>query len=331
VRAEELREIAKELGLDAVAAAPPEPYERAECLIAERRAQGLFADMGFAMARPERSCHPERLIEGARSVVSAALCYWSPAPKPLSGEGRISGHARSDHYTELRGKLEALGERLGGAYRVLVDASEHVDKEAAVRAGLGFYGKNTLVIVPGLGSWIVLGTLVSDREIEPTDPIERRCGSCRLCLDACPTGALIREGVLDARLCLSYWTQAGTAIPEPIRGELGASVYGCDICQQVCPWNRGIEKRRAAVSPVGEATVSLADWLTAEGSDLIDRYRRLYIPRRDPRFLRRNAIVALAATGSAEHEPLLEHYAFGDDELLAEHARWALGRLADRT
>jgi len=329
MNADRLREIACELGLDAIGAAAAESYERAENAIAERRVQGLFADMRFTTARPELSCHPERLLAGARSVVSAALAYWEPGPEPGAGEGRLARHAWRDRYAELRTALEALGERIGGAYRVLVDANEHVDREAAVRAGIGFYGKNTLVIAPRLGSWIVLGTLVSERELEATEPFERDCGSCRLCLDACPTGALVRAGVLDARLCLSYWTQARTAIPESIRTELGATVYGCDICQQVCPWNRGVEKRRANLPPGGESLVSLEDWLTASDEALLERYARLYIPRRDPRFLRRNALIALASTGTSEHEPLLERY-LDDDELLADHARWAVRSLHER-
>jgi epoxyqueuosine reductase len=327
---ERLREIAGELGLDAIGVAAAEPYERVEKAIAERRKRGLFADMSFTMARPELSCHPERLLDGARSVVSAALAYWEPGPEPGAGEGRLARHARRDHYTALRTALGALGERIGGSYRVLVDSNQHVDREAAVLAGLGFYGKNGLVIAPGLGSWIVLGTLVSGLEFETSEPLGRVCGACRICLDACPTGALVQAGVLDARLCLSYWTQARTAIPESIRAELGATVYGCDVCQQVCPWNRGTEKRRAGGSGGGEACVSLKDWLTASDEELLERYGRLYIPRRDPRYLRRNAIVALASAGTSEHEPLLERYAGSGNELLAEHARWSLNSLRER-
>jgi epoxyqueuosine reductase len=331
MKAARLGEIASELGLDAVAAAPAEAYESAERTIAERRAEGLFADMSFTFARPEISCHPERLLEGARSVVSAALSYYLPGPEPSAGEGRLARHAWRDHYAELRLKLAALGERIGGAYRVLVDSSDHVDREAAVRAGVGFFGKNGLVIAPRFGSWIVLGTLVSDLAIEPAEPLGRNCGACRLCIEACPTAALVREGVLDARLCLSYWTQARTALPEPMRERIGASVYGCDICQQVCPWNRGVEKRKGKPAlGTAEPLVSLEDWLSAGDRELATRYRRLYFPRRDPRFLRRNALVALASTGAREHEPLLERYALGGDELLAEHAGWALGRLRER-
>ncbi len=331
MNAARLAAIASELGLDAVAAAPAEPYASAERAIAERRAEGLSADMSFTFARPEISCHPERLLEGGRSVVSAALSYYLPGPEPSAGEGRLARHAWRDYYAELRLKLAALGERLGGAYRVLVDSSDHVDREAAARAGIGFYGKNGLVIAPRLGSWIVLGTLVSEAEIEPGEPLRRGCGECRLCIEACPTAALVREGVLDARLCLSYWTQARVALPEPMREQMGASVYGCDICQRVCPWNRGLEKRRERLALDGaEPLVSLGDWLTADGRDLTVRYRRLYFPRRDPRFLRRNALVALAAAGTKEHEPLLERYALSGDELLAEHAGWALNRLRER-
>lgn len=325
-----LRDVAQALGLDAVGAAPAQPYARAERVIGERRANGLFAGMRFTVAHPEISCHPERLLEGARSVVSAALVYYVPGPEPSAGEGRLARHAWRDYYAELRLKLEALGGRIGGAYRVLVDSSEHVDREAAVRAGIGFFGKNGLVIAPRLGSWIVLGTLVSDVVIESGEPLERDCGSCRLCIDACPTGALVQEGVLDARLCLSYWTQARTAMPEPVREKMGASVYGCDICQQVCPWNRGVEKRRGkSAFQAGEPLVSLEDWLTAGDRELLARYRRLYIPRRDPRFMRRNAIVALASAGTKAHEPLLERYAHGRDELLVGHARWALSHLRE--
>ena len=326
-----LRDIARALGLDAVGAAPAQPYERAERVISERRADGLFADMSFTVARPEISCHPERLLEGARSVVSAALVYYAPGPEPSAGEGRLARHAWRDYYAELRLKLDALGGRIGGAYRVLVDSSEHVDREAAVRAGIGFFGKNGLVIAPRLGSWVVLGTLVSEVAIESGELLERDCGSCKLCIDACQTGALVQEGVLDARLCLSYWTQARTAMPEPMREKMDTSVYGCDICQQVCPWNRGVERRREkSTSQAGEPLISLEDWLTAGDRELLARYQRLYVPRRDPRFMRRNAIVALASAGTIEHEPLLERYAGGGDELLAEHARWTLSRLRAR-
>jgi epoxyqueuosine reductase len=325
----ELQRIADELGLDAVGAAPAEAYESTERDIRERRGRGLFADMRFTMAQPEVSCHPETLVEGARTVVSAALCYYAEEPERPQAHGRLARYTWVDGYAELREKLEELGRRLGGAHRVLVDANQHVDREAAARSGVGFYGKNTLLITRRHGSWVVLGTLVTTAEIEPTPPLGLDCGSCRLCIDACPTGALDEPGVLDSNRCLSYWTQAPAPVPEEYRAELGAQVYGCDICQDVCPWNRGVEKRRAGAGLAEGATphVSLIEWLEADGRELVARFDRLYVPRNDPRWLRRNALVAAGNVGGEELRPALERYAEGEDELLREHATWALERL----
>jgi epoxyqueuosine reductase len=326
----ELDRLAEELGIDAIGSAAAAPYTETEVRIRERRARGLFADMRFTMSQPEVSCHPESLLPGARSVVAAALCYYAPGPAPAAGEGRLPRYAWHDAYAELREKLDALGRRLGGSYRVLVDANQHVDREGAARAGVGFYGKNTMLITRRHGSWVVLGTLVTDVEVEPSAPLEADCGDCRLCIDACPTGALDDPGTLDANRCLSYWTQSPSAIPEPYREPLGGMVYGCDICQDVCPWNRGIEKRRSGENVRGEPTVSLADWLREDATTLAERYDRLYVPRNDGRYLRRNALVALGNVGSGEDAALAEPYAAGDDELLREHARWALARITRR-
>src|SRR5205814_1648493 len=227
-------------------------------------------------------------------VVSAALCYWEPGPSPGPEEGRLPRYTWRNAYAELREKLDVLGQKLGGTYRVLVDENQHVDREAAARAGVGFYGKNTMIITRRHGSWVVLGTLVTDVEIEATPRLELDCGDCRLCIDACPTGALDEPGVLDSTRCLSYWTQSRSEIPEEYREALGDQVYGCDICQDVCPWNRGIEKRRAEGSPPAEAEahVSLVEWLEEEQDALAARYDRLYVPRNDGRWLQRNALVA---------------------------------------
>jgi epoxyqueuosine reductase len=328
----ELARLGEELGIDVVGAAAAEPYAETERLIRERRARGLFADMRFTMARPDVSCHPEALLDGARTVVSAALCYYAPGPEPSVGEGRLPRYTWADHYALLREKLEALGERLGGRYRVLVDANQHVDREGAARAGVGFYGKNTMLITRKHGSWVVLGTLVTDVVIEPSKPLELDCGSCTLCIEACPTGALDEPGIVDSTKCLSYWTQAPDAVPEQYRPELGAQVYGCDICQDVCPWNRGIENRRAgAEAPSGaEPVVSLLDWLRAPGEELRDRYERLYFPKNDPRYLRRNALVAAGNSADTRLVDAVRPYAEGDDQLLREHAEWALARLEDQ-
>jgi epoxyqueuosine reductase len=329
----ELERLAEEVGLDVVGATPAEPYLETERHIRERRARGLFADMKFTTARPEISCHPESLLPGARTVVSAALCYYAPGPEPGPREGRLPRYTWYDAYAELREKLDELGRRLQGEYRVLVDANQHVDREAAARSGVGFYGKNTMLITRRYGSWVVLGTLVTDVVVEPTPPLDADCGSCTLCIEACPTGALDEPGVVDANLCLSWSTQRPGPIPDAHRELLGDSVYGCDICQDVCPWNRGVEKRRVGEPPSAgaEPVISLVDWLAATDDDLGRRYNRLYLPKNDPRYLRRNALVALGNRGEPEDAQLLEPYLDGDDELLREHAEWALARLTERT
>jgi epoxyqueuosine reductase len=330
--AAELQRLADELGLDAIGVTPAEPYAETERHIRERRARGLFADMRFTMARPDVSCHPEKLLPGARTVVSAALCYYAPAGEPPPGHGRLPRYTWSDVYESLRERLDALGRRIGGEYRVLVDANQHVDREAAARSGVGFYGKNTLVITRRHGSWVVLGTLVSDRELEPTPPLDAGCGSCTLCIDACPTGALDEPGTLDSTRCLSYWTQAPGAIPEEYRAPLGEQVYGCDICQDVCPWNRGIEKRRGdePVPAGAEPHVSLVDWLAAEPAELRARYARLYVPRNDGRLLQRNALVALGNTGGPEHRAAAAAFLDHPDADVREQAAWTLRRIDER-
>jgi epoxyqueuosine reductase len=330
--AAELERLAEKLGLDVVGAAPASAYRDTERHMRERRARGLFADMRFTMAQPEISCHPEALLPGARTVVSAAHCYYAPEPERGPGEGRLARYTWYDGYAVLRERLDELGRRLGGEYRVLVDANQHVDREAAARSGVGFYGKNTMLITRKHGSWVVLGTLVTTAQVEATQPLDLDCGSCTLCIDACPTGALDEPGVVDSTKCLSYWTQAPAPIPEDYRAELGAQVYGCDICQDVCPWNRGVEKRRAGDELPAEAQphVRLVDWLREDGAELTAQYDRLYVPKNEPRYLRRNALVALGNVGGPEQRREVERFLEDEDELVREHAEWALAQMDAR-
>jgi epoxyqueuosine reductase len=307
-----LREAA-DLGIVACGVCAAEPYAATERLIRERREAGLFADMGFTIRRPERSCHPETLLRDARSVVVAARSYARPQPEKPADEprGRMPRYTRRDEYAALRDSLRGLGERLRALaprarFAVYVDSNHHVDREAAARAGIAVYGKNTLAITRRHGSWVVLGVLVTDAELAPTHTEPERpawdaCGSCRACIDACPTGAIVADGVLDARRCLSWLSQS--RLDElPHAAAFGDRVYGCDICQDVCPWNTGADRRAAALEPdtVADAFPPLREWLDADPDVLAARYRRLYVPDRDGRHLQRNARVALAnVTGDA--------------------------------
>ena len=324
----ELARLGQELGLDAVGAAPAAPYDETERHIRERRERGLFAGMGFTMARPEVSCHPETLLAGREDRRLGGALLLRAGAGARAGGGHASPATPGRTATrELREKLDALGRRLGGSYRVLVDANQHVDREGAARAGVGFYGKNTLLITQRHGSWVVLGTLVTDVEIEPRAPLDLDCGSCRLCIDACPTGALDEPGTLDSTRCLSYWTQAPDAIPEEYRAELGASVYGCDICQDVCPWNRGVEKRRAgrASAAGAEPTVSLARVARGGRGRSSSSATTGCTCRATTRASCAGTRSSRPATSAARAErPAVAAFAESDDPLLREHAEWAL-------
>jgi epoxyqueuosine reductase len=307
---EAVLERAAAAGIDACGVCRAEPYQRAERAIGERRALGLFADMGFTMRRPDISCHPELALRDARSVVAVAQSYARPEPEKPSDapRGRMPRYARRDEYALLRDRLRALGSWLretvpGSRFVVHVDSNGHVDREAAARAGVTVFGKNTLAITRRHGSWVVLGALITDAEMAPThgspeQPAWDACGECRACIDACPTDAIVADGVLDARRCLSYLSQSRLeTLPYPEAFE--DRVYGCDICQDVCPWNRGAERRAASLDPdpVDEAYPLLEDWLSADPDQLAERYRRLYLPDLDGRHLQRNARVASANLG----------------------------------
>ena len=319
-------------GISEVGVCHAEGYSSTEAAIADRNARGLFADLKFTMSRPEFSCHPEVLVDGACSVISAALCYWSPDVQPVAAElpvGRIARYTRDDAYLALRERLARVADMIeaaGYTARVLVDDNHHVDREAASRAGVGFYGKHTNIITRRHGSWVVLGSIVTDAPLEATPPMRPGCGSCTACIDACPTDAILPGGELDVRSCITYWTQSRHPVPDHIRDNMHDTLYGCDICQDVCPWNRGVEKRRADDAPVpGHASV--LDWLTAPDEALDERYWRLFIPRRKINFLRRNALIALASAGreadAALAVPFLDHAS----PLLREQAAWTLRSL----
>jgi epoxyqueuosine reductase len=328
-----VREWAYELGIDELGVCHARPYERAELAIADRGARGLFADLKFTMARPETSCHPERLVDGATSVLSAALCYWRPDAEP-PGEGpygRIARYTRDDAYAALGQRLEQLADRLraaGYAARVLVDDNDHVDREAANLSGVGFSGKHTNLITRRFGSWVVLGTLATDAPLEPTPPLRPGCGTCTACIDACPTDALVdvAGGELDTTRCITYWAQSRHSIPLDIREGMQDMVYGCDLCQDACPWNRGVESRRAGEQPAPWG-IELRDWLEGDDDAIDEQWQRLYVPRRQVRWLRRNALIALASSARQEDAALAAPYLDSDDPMLREHAAWTLRKL----
>ena len=333
----ELRRLGTEAGLVAFGVAPVERFERTRDDLVERRGLGLHGEMQFTYRDPERSTDPARLLDGARSLVVGAIAYPAGAPQSPSFSGpagRVARYATLDHYGRLRGALSVVARALesaGHRTRIVLDDNALVDRAAAHRAGIGWWGHNTNLLSPDHGSWIVLGSVVTDAELPPSAEVPDGCGSCRRCLDGCPTGAIVAPGVLDARRCLAWLVQAEGSFPLEHRVALGDRIYGCDDCQEVCPPSRRAPAARVAVE--GEAWVDLLDLLDTDDDELLARHGRWYVPRRDPRYLRRNALIALGNVADPGDEAVairLRAFAESDDELLAEHARWALARLADR-
>ncbi len=331
-------------GLVAVGVTDASPLLDARAALHQRRAEGLHGGMQFTYRNPERSTDPTRVLEGARSVVVGAFPYAGgpvdPPPSTSDGEGpgphgRVARYATTDHYAALRralGVVADLLERQGHRTRVVADDNALVDRAVAQRAGVGWFGRNANVLVPGHGSWVVLGSVVTDAELAPTPPVPDACGSCRRCLDGCPTGAIVAPGVVDARRCLAWLVQAEGSIPIEYREALGDRIYGCDDCQEVCPPSqRGAQG--SSRTPAAGAWVGLVEMLDATDDELLARHGRWYVPRRDPRYLRRNALVALgnvAAVHDARASAALSRYADGSDEMLAEHARWGRRRILER-
>jgi len=268
--------------------------------------------------------------------VVGAKAYATEAPlRPDGAAGRVARYAWTDHYDDLRAALRAVADRLrGDGWRAVVLADDNglVDREAAYRAGLGWYGKNANLLLPGRGSWFVLGSVVTDASLEPAAaPVPDGCGACRRCLDGCPTGAIVAPGVVDARRCLAWLVQQPGPFPLEYRAALGDRIYGCDDCQEVCPPNRMATRMAAPPDSPVEAWVLLLELLSATDDELLARHGRWYIAGRDPRWLRRNALVALGNVGDRSDPRVtdaLATFIAGPDPVLREHAIWAAQRLS---
>lgn len=334
---EELSEVGRGAGLDVVGVAATEPFREARAAIEARKLAGQHAGMQFTFRAPERSTDPGRALPDAAALVVGARGYPSTLPRRPSGSfGRVARYAAEDEYEPLRSGLRAVAARLeadGWRARVLCDDNALVDRAAAHRAGLGWYGKNANLLLPGRGSWFVLGSVLTDAPLPPaTATVDDGCGTCRRCLDGCPTGAIVAPGVVDARRCLAWLVQAEGDFPEAHREALGDRIYGCDDCQEVCPPNRRRDRDAEAIdATVGEAAwIDLVALLTADDRELLARHGRWYVPRRDPRYLRRNALVALGNVGDGRDPSVvavLARYRDGDDDMLRRHAAWAAVRL----
>ncbi len=361
-----LLERARALGFDLCGVAPAAEFPEL-AHFSGWLARGYAGEMRY-LSDPRRQSL-QRVLPGAKSVIVCALNYNTAHPhstEAAAGEpgdgprGWISRYAWGDDYHQVLGqKLDALLADLRARFsapfeaRAYVDTGPVLERLAAKYAGLGWLGKNTCLINEKLGSWLFLGVILTTLDLAPTlgpaeAPPPDLCGNCRLCLDACPTGAIVEPYVLDARRCISYLTiELRGSIPEDLRAPMGRHVFGCDICQDVCPWNRSapasplpaFQPRVFAATqsaPPESLLLPRLEWLAALPGDEFERlFRGSAIRRAKWRGLVRNACVALgnsaAQPGTAAHAriaSLLRRLASSPDPLIADHALWALCRLA---
>jgi epoxyqueuosine reductase len=335
-----VRSLAQREGVDRLGVAPTGPWLRARRDMESRLAAGHHGGMRFTYADIDRATDPRFDLASARCVVVGALSYRTARSVGRAGTnedvgggdlvGRAAEYVGEDYYGHLRQMLERIAGYLaeqGYTSLIRVDHTGLCDKEAAYQAGIGWYGKNSLVFVDGLGSKVVLGSLVTEAPL-PTATIrqESRCGRCRRCIDVCPTQAIVDSGVVDCRRCLAWLLEKPGDFPESFRAAAGDRVYGCDDCQNVCPHNRLIDRKGDGRLPATRPApgVDLAWMMRAADEELLAALGRWYIPKRRAAHLRRNGALALAAAGTSEEaDRLLAAASLDDDPVVAAQARWS--------
>jgi epoxyqueuosine reductase len=299
---------------------------------------GGEADMAWLGAQRAQRLDPCRLLAGARSVVAVALGYvpgtWPPEPPP--GTGEVARYARGrDYHAVMKRRLRALcaeiSERDPGARTFASsDAAPVMEKAWAERAGIGWVGKNGCLVTSEHGSWVLLGTVLVDRDLEPDAPHPNRCGTCEACLPACPTRAIPEPGLVDARRCISFWTiERRGEVPGDVAGLFGRWAFGCDACQTACPWNRA---PRPACDPdleprPGHDALAIDDLLTLDEASYRRRFYGTAIARARYDGLLRNAILAAGRTGDRRHADAVRGHLSSPYPGVRAAAEWAIARL----
>lgn len=329
---EEVRRRALDLGFSACAIGGAEDLECGP-LLEQWLADGRHGDMNYLAEKHERRLSPGLVLAGARSAVVVAWSYAAPLPADPDWKelltGRIAAYAAApDYHVHVAARLERLAawlrERTSAETAVHVDGGPLVEKELARRSGLGWYGRNTNLLRPGLGSTFVLGTILTSAPLAPDPPFPSdHCGTCTACIPACPTHALDSGPTIDARLCISYLTiEHRGPVPPPLRAAMGNWIFGCDVCQDVCPWNG----ERLVAGPAHRPW--LPGWLEMSEEEFRAQYLETPMGRPKRRGLARNAAIALGNSGNPAAVPFLARALRGHSEpLVRAHAAWALGRL----
>ena len=338
-----IKSLALELGFDRVGIADARPFVRDERAALERTREGLMDGLPwYTEERVRRMNRPELLLEGARSVISLAISYDTGPPTSSDDEsttlrGRVAKYAWGrDYHNVIKSKLRRFVKRLAAEVdrplrtRFFVDDGPMNDRAAAERSGVGWFGKNTNILTPTHGSWVFLAQVVTDLELEPDLPLKKTCGECVRCIPACPTDAIVAPYVIDNRKCISFLTiELRGDIPRHLRPLVGDWVFGCDICQEVCPVNRkaipsrqpDFQKRHDFDAP------ELIPLLALDDDDFRERFNGSPIRRAKRTGLQRNVCVALGNIGDPTAVPALTRALQGQDAMVRSHAAWALGRI----
>jgi len=321
-------------GLHRVGVTRADILSRAREVLTERKSLGLHNEMQFTYRNPIRSTDPTSTLPNARSIIVGARSYATQMPlKQIDQSARIARYVWADYYEQLRHGLAQIAEQLksdGWRAIILADDNSIVDREVAYQAGLGWYGKNANLLIEGAGSYFVLGSVLTNAPLAPSkSTVKDGCGSCQRCIDKCPTQAIIASGVVDARKCLAWLLQKPGIFDPAFRVALGDRIYGCDDCQEVCPPT----VRHAIVEkPHGktQAWVSVMTILNSEDETLLENFIAWYIADRDPKWLRRNALIILGNIGDDADEDtqiVLKRYLIDREPILRAHAVWATARL----
>ena len=335
----DLIEYAKTIGIDKIGFTTAAPFHELKNIL--KRQQQLGYESGFEEANIDLRTEPLQLLDTAESIISIAVAYPSKmenAPTGKKGERRGIFCRSSwgiDYHTALRTRLKLLEEWLiervpGVKFKSMVDTGELVDRAVAERAGIGWIGKNCSVITPEYGSYVYLGEMLTNIPFAPSTPIEDECGDCRLCLDVCPTGALIGPGQLNAQRCISFLTQTKTIMPDEFRSKIGNRLYGCDTCQTVCPKN----KRKAnfiheELMPDPEvAKPLLLPLLTISNKEFKAKFGHISGAWRGKKPIQRNAILAIAHfKEEAATQTLIDVMKKDERPEIRGTAAWAVGKI----
>ena len=321
-------------GLDRVGVAPAQVMQRAHQALVERKAAGLHDTMQFTYRNPERSTDPQSAVADAKSMIVGAYSYASPLPDPKAQfSARVARYAWTEYYEALKVGLFAMRDQLrsdGFKAVVFADDNSMVDREAAYLAGLGWFGKNANVLIEGAGSFFVLGSVITTAPlILNVNPVADGCGACRRCIDACPTGAIIEPGTVDAAKCLAWLIQKPGVFDRRFREALGDRIYGCDDCQEVCPPTTRLSLSKE-LRDDARPWIDVLELLDMDDATLLNHVDQWYIAERNPDWVRRNALLVLGNIGDRRDENVvnaISRYLEHPDPMLRAHAVWSAARL----